>query len=120
MAAAILLAGCKPEMPPAPGYKGPLPSDAAQAAVAALAGKTFVDTTGTLSPGPWVVGGTVVAGPHGLNLDLSQGSIRTNVPILCDGDAADMYRRVTGAIHPALAGPISAPFARFWAPKANR
>ena len=40
-------------------------------------------------------------------------SDHVRVPLGCDGDAADLYRRITGKQHPALKGEMSKDYKAF-------
>ena len=122
----LALAGCPSgrEDPPEPGYSGPVPSEAAQRALAGQRGLVFRDETGALGGGDFeIVDGFAVV-PNALTgkgpvvsltrkgggsapLDARQGADgHFWVPVLTDGDAADFCRRVSGSI-PHLEGDTS-------------
>lgn len=95
-----------------------------------LSGKTFTDTEGTFGRGEWTVGRfSVTPYPGGVrakgpNVALEQGLRVVHLPMEADGDAADLFRRVTGQPHPTLDRELSqayrANLARWNADSANR
>jgi hypothetical protein len=103
-----LSAACE-ERPAPPAYSGPIAGAAAREALRTLSGLRFRDLDGVFGGGVWTVGELVIA-PHpadpsrtGPILVLSQDDQRTVVlPIECDGDANDLYRRVRGAPYAGL------------------
>lgn len=111
----LALAGCSRESSArAPGYGGPLPSAVAQEALASLRGQVFRDTTFALGGGELTVldGFAVIRNPVTgtgpvISLSRSGADGPCFVPVLTDGDAADFYRRTTGAAHPTLKGETS-------------
>lgn len=88
-------------------------SPEARAALGELKGRSFLDQDGVLGGGEWTVAAFSVSpypsetwkkGPH---ISLTQGGTSRDLPIEADGDAADLYRRVTGEPHPSLGREMS-------------
>jgi len=109
------------------GHDGPVPSAAAQEALNALEGKRLRPTGGSLGTAELVItdGMAVIPNPvtgkgpvvslklpdspeQALKLGAPQGDGgHYFLPVLTDGDAADLIRRVTGTAPAGLAGPTS-------------
>jgi hypothetical protein len=94
--------------PPPPGYHGPIAGDVARDALRSISGRSLADHEGIFGGGEWLVGDLAVTpypddpstkGPH---VRLTQGERFVVLPMEADGDAADLYRRVTGTPHPHL------------------
>lgn len=96
---------------PPPGYVGAVPGARGQFALSELQGKTFVDSTGALGGGEWIVGPFgVVPNPvseKGPVVRLSRGGDERWLPIETDGDVADFVKRVTGRESELVAGRTS-------------
>lgn len=134
LAALLVLAcstSCHDREVPAPGYSGPLPSAAAQRALHDIEGQVLRGSNiGNKGPGLTVESFAVVPNPvtglgpivtltvpggAGADLDvkLPNGAFgRWVVPVLTDGDAADLVLRVTGRKPEGLTGELSAEYKR--------
>jgi hypothetical protein len=128
---ALLALGCASPKgsPPAPGYHGPYPSGPAQAVLKGLKGQRLRGAGGELAGGDLIVIGFAVApnpvtgkGPvmvlqredspeKPMPLSAPQGTRGYYwLPVLTDGDAADLHQRVTGRPHPELSGELSSEY----------
>ncbi|QDU83561.1 hypothetical protein Pla163_06600 [Planctomycetes bacterium Pla163] len=99
----LLVAACSwiAPAPAPPGYSGPIASPAARDLLADLVGATFEDTSGALG------GGTITVGPFGVvpnpltgkgPVVQVEGAAGTRyLPMLTDGDVADLWARVDGS-----------------------
>ena len=90
----------------APGYSGPMPSEAARRLLGELVGDTLLDDEHALGGGVWTVGGFAVlpnpASGKGPVVILRQGGASRYLPVEADGDVADLYRRVRGRLPQGL------------------
>lgn len=98
-----LLLGCACDRPPPVGYDGPLPSVAARSSLEALIGRTLpagsvVFCAHELRVHSFLVTPTmpavVVDEAHA---HATGAAARHWIPVLQDGDIADLHRRITGA-----------------------
>ena len=103
--------------PPAPGYHGPLPSTAARGVLRELEGERLVDALGGLDPA--APGRAYSIGAFGVVPDplLGKGPVvrltgaaAHMLPVLGDGDVADLFWRVRGRRHAQLGGELSQPY----------
>ena len=125
----IFILGCAScllkQDPPPPGYDGPIVSMAGQMTVRELRDMQFVDHDAVYGRGKWVVKGFAVIpnpvtgkGPVAIleREPLDQQSDRAvaketvYLPMEIDGDAADLYRRVTGKEHKTLSKEMSSTY----------
>ncbi len=102
---ALTTIACSPKPAP-PGYKGPLPSAAGQAAMKVLAGKTLKDASGNLWTINWFAVIPNDGSPKGVGpaVEIEHAGTKKHIPVESDGDAADLHKRVTGSAHPSLSG----------------
>lgn len=117
LALTLLVVGCESRAP-SPGYDGPIPSREARALLQPLRGATFEDATGVLGGGTWTVEGfAVVPNPRSGKspvVRLSCGERQDWVPVLTDGDVADLVRRVLGDAPAEFVGPTSEAYEAVW------
>lgn len=96
---------------PLPAYTGPMPGARAQFILGELVGRTFVDRDNVFGGGEWTVDTFAVReNPTSLNgpvILLRQGSSERFVPIECDGDASELWFRVTGERSNVVSGATS-------------
>lgn len=98
--AAALLGCCSP---PPVGYQGPLPSIAARRTLDALTGRTLPAGSVAFCPRELVVHGfLVMPNMPALVVDDPAAAPGTKgrywIPLLQDGDIADLHHRITGAV----------------------
>jgi hypothetical protein len=99
---------------PTPGYDGPLPSAAAREVLHELKGERLVDVLGGLDPAApgraYVIGDFAVVPRPALGkgpvVRLTGAEVRL-LPVVGDGDVADLFWRVRGRRHPQLSGKVS-------------
>jgi len=98
-AGCIALAACGSERTSV-GYDGPNPFVEARRLAHELEGETIADTGGAFGAGVWIVGPFgVVPNPRTSKSPVVQvpfSEARDRIPLLSDGDVADLVRRVRG------------------------
>lgn len=126
-----ILAGCLPLIyalciacgtePPVVGYDGPLPSVAARGQLDDLMQRPILRAEGEFAVGTWTIESFGVLpnsrtgkGPVAL---VSSGHLRDCIPLLTDGDVADLSARVDGSAPDGLAGTMSVEYRAVWQPR---
>lgn len=102
------LISCASDAPP-PGYTGSVPSARGQAVLHELQGQILTDEAGVFGGGDWTIGPFgVIPNPvsgKGPVVLLQQDGETQYLPVETQGDAADLYRRVTGRSSPLVPDP---------------
>ena len=102
------------------GYRGPVPSPAAQQLLRELRGETWTDAISAFGGGVWEIGPFSVkandASPGGKGpvLRLDQGDDSVYVPLETDGDVADLFYKVMRKVAPNLEGDMSETYRALW------
>ena len=114
-----LAAACSGAVAPAPpGYSGPIASTDARDLLAQLQGEVLDDAAGELGGGAFTVGAFgVVPNPatgKGPVVQLEGPGGVVWLPMQTDGDVADLWRRVRGAVPDGLTGPTSDAYRAVW------
>ncbi len=87
-------------------YHGPYPSREAEQALYALAFHRFQDPLPGWGEAAFHISPSPDGNLHPLII-ASGAKYLIQIPLLTDGDAADLYRRITGKEHPTLKGELS-------------
>ena len=100
------------------GYDGPIPSAEARRLVRELEGEPIAQTDAAFGPGTWIVGpfGVVPNPRTGKSpvVQVHSSEARDWIPLLSDGDVADLVRRVRGSAPEDHAGELSEAYADVW------
>lgn len=117
LATCVLSTACGSDRPVV-GYDGPIPSDEARQLLEELQGETIADAGGLLdADGLELDGFAVIPNPRtGKSpvMRVSRGDRVEWIPLLTDGDVADLYRRVRGSAPDGIEGEMSEAYRQLW------